>query len=411
MNPYVIKELCLTSIKDSWLQTGNSFPDFLSITTSKTKAENEHYIKKHSSHIQKQLERKPRFSLRRKKWKKETLSLIENILLHESILSLHSYIDDLSLNSLQSELSEFLATVRKFAPELDFEGIGQAFRNYIVYAMFKQLNNQKAPLDQACFAYSMLYPFTDNFLDNENYSDLEKLNYNQLIRNKIEGRLIAPVHAHHKKTCQLLQIIEDNYSRDSNSDLYLLLLMMLEAQEKSLNQQNSKYYLSSSKRLDISLYKGGVSVLIDYYFVNSNMTESDLYFYLSFGFFLQLADDLQDIGEDLNNDRQTLFTVDTKPESVEKLVNKMFHFINHIITIYDAPNEKFKALILSSCYQLVFMSVMKSNTYFSKNYLHHFENYFPVTLSFWENEGSYGLEKNIQKPALNYMQILDAMLL
>lgn len=410
MNPNEIKDIYLLSIKSDWLQTSTSFPNFLTVNTYETKCKNEQYINHITQQLRKQLDSYPRFPRKRYLWKKNTLALIEDIINNEEVISIHNFMNYEARKELQIELSDFLLLVRNFSPNLDFESIGQAIRNYIVYAMFKQLNYIKSPLNRACFGYSMLYPFTDNYIDNTTYSDTQKLIYNQLIRDKIKGHTVNPLTTHQIQTCQLLQEIETTYSRSLHSELFSLLLMMLEAQEESLEQLKNTFCLSLSQRLDISLYKGGISVLIDYYFVNPNPTKQDLYFYLAFGFFLQLADDLQDIEEDSKNGRQTLFTLEKDNcKANENIVNKMFHFIFNIMSTYNAPNEVFKELLLSNCYQLIFMSILKSSSYFSYNYLYHIESFLPITRTFWEDINKN--KKFSKKEQLNYMKRLDSLLI
>ena len=75
---------------------------------------------------------------------------------------------------------------------------------------------------------------------------------------------------------------------------------MLEAQEISQKQADASLFLTERNIMDISIYKGGLSVLIDRFFINLKMTEEEILFYFGFGFLLQLCDDLQDIGEDLS---------------------------------------------------------------------------------------------------------------
>lgn len=75
--------------------------------------------------------------------------------------------------------------------------------------------------------------------------------------------------------------------------------MMLEAQEDSMRVQENRLIRNMDERLNISIYKGGISVLIDRFFVDKDMTKEDELFYFAFGFLLQLADDLQDISEDV----------------------------------------------------------------------------------------------------------------
>ncbi|RDY28848.1 hypothetical protein, partial [Lachnotalea glycerini] len=251
-----LKEYCLTVIKSDWLAASTSFPEFIAEISPLKKDENMLYIQENSFIFNKQLKRFPRLYLLRKRWKKKMFKLFENILTHETIIGIHNYMDKQDLDALQSELMQFLCQTRSFAPELNFDGIGQAIRNYIVYAMFKQLNCQKAGFNQACFGYSMLYPFTDNYIDNPDITNQQKAEYNRVIRDKIQGKTICSKSIHTQKTCDLLRAIEDKYPRSSHKDIYDLLLMMLEAQEDSMQQQCMENTLTQSERLDISIYKG-----------------------------------------------------------------------------------------------------------------------------------------------------------
>jgi hypothetical protein len=149
---------------------------------------------------------------------------------------------------------------------------------------------------------------------------------------------------------------------------------MLEAQEDSIRQQNKGSILTEEERLDISLYKGGVSVLIDRYLVNKPLTDEEMNFYLGLGFFLQLADDLQDIKTDGEQNWQTLLTLDRNPLQKEKSINKLLHFIHNIMNSYQAENNRFKDFVLGNCYQLIYTSVIGSKEYFTEEYLNKIEN-------------------------------------
>jgi hypothetical protein len=314
------------------------------------------------------------------------------------------------LGAFQDELKDFLRHVRAFAPELPIDGIGQAIRNYIVYMMFARIHQVKQDFSTACFGYSMLYPFTDNYIDSRNYSDKDKAEYNHIIRDKIIGREVQPRSPHQHKTCELLGMVESEYPRELDSTVFKLLLMMLEAQEESLRQQSPEDALTLSERLDISLYKGGISVLIDRFFVNKEITEADLTFYLSFGFFLQLADDLQDIKEDRENGHQTILTLDTTYAREERIVNKMLHFVQKITDSYPSDNDVFKNFVLSNCRQLINSSIIASREYFSKEYLETMEGFFPVSYQFLEKMNSNRIDNKDIKIQKRYMKILDEMI-
>lgn len=404
-----IKDNCLNEIKNKWLQMPDTFPLFLTEISKETKMQNEQYIQSVSERFKNQIKRFSHITLLRKKRKQKMLNILTDVLSTETIICVHNSMDQQTLDAFQEDLKNFLRHVRAFAPELSLEGIGQAIRNYIVYAMFNVIHQEQPCFSIACFGYSMLYPFTDNYIDSKQYSAKEKLAYNQIIRDKIEGNDVQPQSLYQKKTCELLQAIELEYPRDKNPTIYTLLLMILEAQEDSIKQQNKGFPLMTEEILNISLYKGGVSVLIDRYFVKKKITNEDLNFYLGFGFFLQLADDLQDIKEDSLQGNQTIFTLDLQCKREEKLVNKLLHFMQQIMNSYQAENDTFKDFILSNCYQLIYTSVIRSKEFFSQEYIDHLERYLPITYPFLENMKKNMLVTNDIKMQDHYLKILDEL--
>lgn len=406
----MIKENYLNEIKYKWLAAKTSFPSFLTAICKDIKASNEQYIIKRSDDFQKQLKNFSINPIKKHKWKQKTQNLLMDVLYTETIIGLHTTLDNSTIDAVQEELKNFLRHVREFAPELTMEEIGQAARNYIVYVMFNELNKGSSGFNSAGFGYSMLYPFTDNYIDNKNYTNKEKADYNQLIRDKIEGKEVHPKSLHQIKTCHLLQAIEEQYPRDKDSSIFTLLLMILEAQENSMQQQQKGFLLSAEERMDISIYKGSISVLIDRFFVNKEITDADLIFYLGFGFFLQLADDLQDIKEDSEQGNQTIFTLDLHTEYEEQLVNKLLQFIHQLMNDYKSENDAFKDFILSNCYQLIYTSVVGSNEFFSKEYLSELENYLPVTYAYLEKMKKCQFDSKDIKTSNKYMKILDELI-
>lgn len=405
-----IKRDYLDKIKNIWIEASDCFPDFLNPICRSTQAENEIFIQSVFDHLKKQLNKYPRLPFKQKKWKHKTVSMLQEVLSSETIICVHHYMDQQSIDTLQESLTQFLRHVRKFAPAMPLDGIGQAIRNYIVFTMFSEIHKLDHSFHRACFGYSMLYPFTDNYIDSHEISGKEKKQYNQLIKDKIEGRQIHPQSEHQKKTCDLLQMIELEYPRNRDLSISNLLLMMLDAQENSLLQQNGNTLLSYDERLDISLYKGGISVLIDGYFVNKELSAHDLLFYLEFGFFLQLADDLRDIHEDSIYGNQTIFTVDFDFQHQERIVNKMLHFIQIVMHSFQAENNHFKEFILTNCYQLIFSSVTESREFFSTEYLEHLEQYLPASCSFLDNIKHDQSETSNRGSQEHYMKMLDAMI-
>lgn len=405
-----IKEYCLEKVRKQWLSADASFPDFLTAIPEEKKAENEQYVQSVFTAFEKLVQGYTRIPVKQSRWRRKLSSLINEILYQENVIGIHNSLNAEGISAFYEELKEFLRHVRLFAPELSLEDIGQALRNYIVYAMFKVIHQSSEGFSLAGFGYSMLYPFTDNYIDSTSYTEKEKAEYNNIIRAQIEGREVHPKTVHQQKTVDLLRAIESEYPRTKDSFAYLLLLMMLEAQENSIRAQHRNTLLTPEERLDISLYKGGVSVLIDRFFVRKELNEEELILYLGFGFFLQLADDLQDIRTDSEQGHQTILTVDLSPAQEESIVNKMLNFVHNTLGVFRAENDVFKNFVLANCYQLIFTSVVRSREFFSPEYLEQIEKCLPVKANYLEQiRKSFFVPKDSRLHE-RYLKILDQVI-
>lgn len=410
INLNLIKSSYINRISQHWIMTQHQFPDFLKEISLDNKITNEKFLdmclEDFTSHF---LSLSKGTFLHKKKWRKRILNKVNNMLCTENILGIQTILKDETLEKMQSEIGEFLFKAREFDKDLNLSDIGQAVRNYIVYIMFKELNQIERSFSQACFGYSMLYPFTDNYIDNTNLTTMEKNLYNNIIRDKIKGKKVKTQSIHQSKTCMLLDFIEFEYSRASDTSIHNLLLMMLEAQEISMTKQKNKD-LTAEERLDISIYKGGLSVLIDRYLINKPLTQEDIIFYLSFGFFLQLADDLLDISEDIKAGSQTIFSLDTSSHHLELLVNKLFIYVHNLFSSYHSINDDFKNFVLTNCYFLILYGVAESKEFLTPSYMVELEKYFPVRFSYLDSIKGRTKHLNASITQDNYSKLFDEIL-
>ena len=203
----------LEIIKTIWLKASDQFPVNLTEITSDQQISNEAYADQVSIDFHKQMNSIPRLPFRRKKWSKQTEVFLMEQLNKEQIIGIHNAMEPQELTAFYQELMEFARHARHFAPELSFGELGQAIRNYIVFAMFKVINRKPSDCNStgysnAGFGYSMLYPFTDNYIDTIANTISDKQEYNQLIRDTIEGKSVQFKDNYHKKTHLLLKAIE-----------------------------------------------------------------------------------------------------------------------------------------------------------------------------------------------------------
>jgi len=202
----------------------------------------------------------------------------------------------------------FIQAARDFDPELRLASAYQALRN--VWIMNSLQFDLGLPVEHtdAVFAYSMVYPYLDNLLDDARTAVAGKLSFVARLRGWLEGSAPAAESSEEEKIVSLVRLIEGRFPRSGYPGVYASLLAIYNAQVKSLLQQKPDAAAPADEILAISLEKGGTSVLADGYLVAGTLRPEDEDFCFGFGTFLQLADDLQDIAEDSRRGHRTLFS-------------------------------------------------------------------------------------------------------
>ncbi|MEG1895578.1 MAG: class 1 isoprenoid biosynthesis enzyme, partial [Oscillospiraceae bacterium] len=297
-----IQEIYLPRIEQDWLKTQEQPPSFMEKVSASAEESAEKNIAKQLAEFE-TLAKSSEFN------GKELENKLNQMLQQGSGSNFTASLDKETFDAAREELKAFLRKIREFAPDMGIEDIGKAARNYLVYAMFNILNDVPQKCTESIFGYSMLYPVTDNFLDETGISAREKKEYNEFIKDKLRGFNPVAKTEHQALTGKLLDMVERDYPRGQSTqepEIYMVLLHMLTAQEESLLQQGNKT-VSEDEIFKISAYKGGISVLADRCFVKKQVEPKEVCFYLALGLILQLGDDLQDIGEDIKSGSQTLF--------------------------------------------------------------------------------------------------------
>ena len=202
----------------------------------------------------------------------------------------------------------FIQTARDFDPGLGLASAYQALRNVWIMNSLQFDLGLPVEHDDAIFAYSMVYPYLDNVLDDAREAESGKLAFVTRLRSWLEGSGEAAASPREEKLLSLVRLIERRFARAEFPGLYRSLLTIYNAQVKSLLQQRPAAAPTLEDILSISLEKGGTSVLADGYLVAGALEPADEEFYFGFGTVLQLADDLQDIAEDSRCGHRTLFS-------------------------------------------------------------------------------------------------------
>ena len=284
---------------------------------------------------------------------------------------------------------DFLNMAKNFDDSLKLEDIGQAIRNVWIMNIIQILLNIKPKLSNSIFAYSMLYPYTDNFLDDTEINLTEKCIINDRFEAKLEGKAVEPRNSYEKNLFLLVEFIEKDFNRDVYPMVYKSLLSIHKAQKLSLKQQDIKSGPYEQDILGISMEKGGTSVLADAYLVQSELNNEEANFFFVYGVMLQLCDDLQDIQEDKKNSHMTIasqlagkWPLDNITDSVISLIDRNLEMAGcfHISNL-----ENIKELIRNNARMLIIFSIAKNRKYYSREYYKKMRAYFPFREAYMKN--------------------------
>ena len=282
----------------------------------------------------------------------------------------------------------FLQTARDFDPGLGLDSAYQALRNvWIMNSLQFDLGLPVAHGD-AVFAYSMVYPYLDNVLDDAGTSESGKLALLSNLREWLEGTGPEAASPGEARLLSLVRLIEGCLPRPRFPEVYGSLLAIYNAQVKSLLQQKPGALTSPDEVLAISLEKGGTSVLADGYLVAGDLSAADEEFCFGFGTFLQLADDLQDIAEDSRCGLRTLFTDAAGRAGREAAAARLENYLAAVVARARSGATPARVALCDAIeggLALMFRgSVGKHPGQFPRRYVRRAKHGFPVRFSYLE---------------------------
>ena len=216
--------------------------------------------------------------------------------------------EDRSIAEFAGALRAFPALARDFDPTLAPAEIYQAARNVVTMHCLQRLLGIPVRPTASTLAYSLLYPYTDNFLDDERVSEADKIAFGRRLADRLAGVPVVPVGSREARIFSLVGLIEQEHDRTARPDVFGALLAIHHAQQESLNLLRTGDELSAADILRISVEKGGHSVLADGYLVNGTLTREQAECIYGLGVFLQLRDDLEDVFDDRAHHQRTVYS-------------------------------------------------------------------------------------------------------
>jgi hypothetical protein len=280
----------------------------------------------------------------------------------------------------------FIQAARDFDPDLSLDSAYQALRNVWIMNSLQFDLGLPVELTDSVFAYSMVYPYLDNMLDDAREPEAGKLAFVSRLRSWLEGGADPAGSPGEEKLVSLVRLIERRFPRPEFPGVYRSLLTIYNAQVKSLLQQRPEAAPSLEDILAISLEKGGTSVLADGYLVAGSLEPADEEFCFGFGTFLQLADDLQDIAEDSRCGHRTLFSDAAGKAPLDATALRLESYLAAVLERArrrDAPGRAALCDVIGPGLSLMFReSVGKQREYFRRGFYRSARRAFPVRFSY-----------------------------
>lgn len=370
---------------EAWWETDNGFPELPRSYTAADQAANGRKMDRVVSSLLSELKSYPAQAADREAWNRK---------LHEAVLAAGRFVLSLADGRLDILLSggfievtdSFIKDAKRFNPRIALEDILQALRNVWIMNSVQVLLCERVRHTPAVFAYSMLYPYTDNLMDNNGISTVEKLKISERFKRRLAGQSLAPANSFERSVYSLVAMLEEQYPRVEYPLVYESLMAIHKAQETSLTQQSRGCSPYDADILGVSFDKGGASVLADACLVKGELSLEQAGHMFGFGIFLQLADDLQDVAGDLGNGHMTIFSQTAGRWSLDRLTNRLFNFIYRLtdswICFSPGAAEELRNAIRYSCTLFLIAAIAQNEGFFTPSYLREIERYSPLSLSY-----------------------------
>jgi len=297
-----------------------------------------------------------------------------------------AFFDDMMKRGMFDETRKFVDQAEGIE-NWNHEELLQAGRNvWTCFGLQMILYNEDVRLQNAYVGYSLLYPYTDNYLDDETIPKETKLTFQELFTKRLAGKPAEARSALEQKIWDMVSLVESVYDRSKFPDAFNSMISINEAQTRSL-AQHSKIALSEETLIDITMEKGGTSVIADGYLVHGEMTEEEALFAFGFGVCLQLVDDLQDTLKDTEVNHQTLFTHGwTRKQSADVKAYKSFQllylFIDPDNYDLDEQGRDLRRALLKMTHTIMLKAVAKYCYIFTEAFVEKMAQFAPIPIQF-----------------------------
>lgn len=311
-------------------------------------------------------------------------------------VDLHFFHDMATANMFEAT-QDYMFKSEAYDPSITNDNLVQAARNvWTCYALQLICLQQPAACNSAIMGYSLLYPYTDNFLDDTSIDPRQKHQFQKTFGGWLEGDYsVPPSTPNERKVLDQVLSVEARFPRAEFPNAFHSLTAINDAQTASLSQHAA---LSTSQILGVTVYKGGTSVLADLFMGDAAaLDERDYLFAFLLGFGLQLVDDLQDVVEDSAVGHHTLFTrARDQKMFCDLLVVRLMRLLDWTahprhpwgLKVTTPAALLLRTQMLLMCNSIVMKSIAQSAQMFTAEFIAEYTRYAPVPLVILKNEKS-----------------------
>jgi len=294
---------------------------------------------------------------------------------------------NLFMDACEEVAKAFVRAAKEFDPAVSENDAVQALRNQWVFNSIQSYLGCPVSMTESSFAYSMLYPYTDNRLDGDGSVESAPEAYVRWLSLRLQRHPCATAGVHEEAVSRLIGMIEHQYPRSAYPEVHHSLLAIHEAQTRGLRLHRAEQSQDEASLLAVTFEKGGTSVLADGYLVTGTLAPGMAEVMFAYGVMLQLVDDLQDVDEDLASRRSTAFTRALGTGPLDTAANRLLNFMQWCRALMvhhaPAPADSLCALISASCLVLVLESIARHHASFTEKYLSHMERHMPLPVEYF----------------------------
>ncbi|MCC6397155.1 MAG: hypothetical protein IT282_09050 [Bacteroidetes bacterium] len=279
--------------------------------------------------------------------------------------------------------AEFATQARQFDPGIASRHLAQALRNLWVFCTFQYLSGLEIRVTPSALAYSLLYPYTDNYLDDAGLSLQAKKEFGSRVGVELREPGQVPLDHREELIFSLLEMINREHPRARCPLIHKSLQAIHTAQSRALAQQDG---VAERDVLPLSFEKGGTSVLVDAFLAGSVTNCVWLELAFGFGCVLQLIDDLQDAEVDYEKGHRTHFSIRNYATQLETESLHLLRFLNDLIASWQIEASdglgSFKSMMTESCSFLIHEALARTHVPLSAAFIARMNRHAPVSMRF-----------------------------